>query len=48
LATTADTPDTGDDPGRRHVVVVDLPGRQWRQLEERGVGIKQRLDALAY
>ena len=40
-------PDAGDDPGRRRLVVVEIPRGERRELEERRAGIEQLVDALA-
>jgi hypothetical protein len=42
-----DHADPGDDPGRRRGRVVDLPGGERRQLQERGTRIEQPVDPLA-
>ena len=43
-----DAADAGDDAGRRRFVVVQVPGRQRRQLEKRRAGVEQLLDPLAH
>ena len=43
----ADDPDAGHDPRRRRLAVVHVPGGERRQLEERGAGIHQAVDAIA-
>ena len=42
-----DDADPGDDPRRGRVAVVDVPGRERVQLEERRAGIDQPVDPLA-
>ena len=42
-----DDADPRDDPGRRRVTVVELPGRERIQLQERRPRIDQPVDALA-
>src|SRR4029079_4933955 len=39
--------DPGDDAGARRLVVVEIPRRQRRQLEERGALVEQLVDAVA-
>src|SRR5204862_3869494 len=46
LAALDDT-DAGDDPGGRSRAVVEIPGGERRQLEERGAWIDQPVDSLA-
>ena len=41
-----DAPDAGDDARRMHVAAIEAVGRQRRQLQERGPGIDQQIDAL--
>ncbi len=41
-----DDADAGDDPGARRVAVVQLPGGERVQLEERGAGIDEPVDPL--
>jgi len=43
----ADPPDPGDDPGGRHIVVVDTESRERGQFQERRTRVEQRIDALA-
>ncbi len=40
-------PDSGDNPGRRHVTAIEPVRRQSRKLEKVRAGIDQRLNALA-
>ena len=42
-----DDADPGDDPGRRRLAVVDLPGGERAELEERRAGIDEPVDPLA-
>ena len=43
----ADAADAGDEAGGGHRLVVHLPRRERRELEERRAGVEQRRDALA-
>ncbi len=45
---TGDPADAGHDAGARRVTVVHVPGGERRELEKRGAGIDQSLDALAH
>jgi hypothetical protein len=42
-----DTPDARENTGGGYRIVIDPLGSQWRQLEERHVGIQQPTDTLA-
>ena len=42
-----DDADAGDDPGRGSLAVVDLPGGERAELEERGAGVDEPIDPLA-
>ena len=42
-----DDADAGDDPGARRLAVVELPGRERVQLEERRAGVDEAVDPLA-
>jgi hypothetical protein len=42
-----DDADAGDDSGRRRLPVVQVPGGERVELEERGAGIDEAVDALA-
>ena len=46
-AAALDHADAGHDPGRRRLAVVDVPGGEGVQLEERGAGVDEQVDALA-
>ena len=39
--------DAGDDPGRRRLTVVELPGREGAELEERRARVDEPVDTLA-
>ena len=41
-----DDADAGDDAGRRGLAVVELPGGERIQLEERGAGVDEPVDPL--
>ena len=45
--TALDDADPGDDPGRGRVAVVEVPGRERVQLEERGARVDEPVDPLA-
>ena len=40
--------DAGDDAGARHLVAVEPPGREGRELEEGRLRVEQQVDALAH
>ena len=42
-----DDADAGDDPGRRRLAVVEAPGRERAELEERGARVDEPVDPLA-
>ena len=44
---TLDHADAGDDPGRRRLAVVEVPGGERAELEERRAGVDEPVDALA-
>ena len=46
-AAALDDADARDDPGRRRLVVVEIPGGESVQFEERRAGVDEQVDALA-